>query len=267
MDSSIEITKAYSQDRRRMQLHGFEREDLGTLIRYKPKQPESGGIVCFAEIPADRADAEIAAQSQYFSDRRIDFEWKVYDFDEPKDLRERLRDYGFEEGEAESLMILDLEARGLEIGTRTGGYSIRCVESETEIQHLVEVQESVWRRNFPWLLQQLLESRPVTRFFCAYKHETPIGGGWIEFPKDSIFAELHGGSVLPPHRGRGIYSRIFDLRVKEAQARGFRYIAVDAAPMSKPILKAKGFIELCQTHPMTRKHTKAIHATPTKTPR
>jgi hypothetical protein len=42
-------------------------------------------------------------------------------------------------------------------------------------------------------------------------------------------------------------------RIAEATARGYRWITVDAAPMSRPILLKKGFMRVCWTYPMCRR--------------
>jgi GNAT superfamily N-acetyltransferase len=70
------------------------------------------------------------------------------------------------------------------------------------------------------------------------------------FEWQSTFADLHGGAVLSTLRGKGIYSLLFYDRCQEAQRRGYQYLAVDAAPMSRPILEQKGFQLVCFTYPM-----------------
>ena len=43
---------------------------------------------------------------------------------------------------------------------------------------------------------------------------------------------------------------MFERRLEAARARGVPYLAVDAAPMSRPILERKGFRYICGTYPM-----------------
>jgi len=69
----------------------------------------------------------------------------------------------------------------------------------------------------------------------------------------SAFADLHGGAVLEAARGRGVYSRLLQVRVAHARERRCEYLSVDAAPMSRPILEAKGFTRICGTYPMRLK--------------
>jgi hypothetical protein len=38
--------------------------------------------------------------------------------------------------------------------------------------------------------------------------------------------------------------------MRDARARGYEFVAVDAAPMSRPILMRQGFTPVCFTYPM-----------------
>ncbi len=86
--------------------------------------------------------------------------------------------------------------------------------------------------------------------FCAYAGQQAIGTGWTDYPAHSRFPELHGGAVLPEWRGRGVYAALFERRFAQARARGFEWMAVDASPMSRPILESMGFMPVCETWPM-----------------
>ena len=92
--------------------------------------------------------------------------------------------------------------------------------------------------------------------YCAYVDGKPVATGRISFPAGSNFAGLWGGGVLPAMRGRGLYTAMLSHRIAEAKSRGYRWITIDAAPMSRPILLKKGFMHVCWTYPM-------IHAAPT----
>jgi GNAT superfamily N-acetyltransferase len=140
-------------------------------------------------------------------------------------------------------------------GLRTNGVRVlRASLDNNVIDDIVAVQEQVWNCRFPWLAAQLgaavAESAVDTAIYCAYLDARPVGTGWIDFIPGSRFADLHGGSVVDEARGRGIYSLLYERRVAEARRRECRYLAVDAAPMSRPILEHKGFEHVCNTYPM-----------------
>lgn len=149
-------------------------------------------------------------------------------------------------------MVLDVAA------TRSRAFpesSVRVKRaSAEELDGIVQVGEEVWNCRMPWLARTLREmTDPVTgsaSVYCARTADRVVGSGWIEFHGGSRFAHLCGGSILEEYRGRGLYSRLFEVRIAEARARGVPYIAVDAAPMSRPILERRGFRFVCHTYPM-----------------
>lgn len=244
------LIESYRHERRVMEISDFLREDLGTVVRYSPIHQDAEGIVCFTNIPCEQLDEEIQRHIAHFEGRNIGFEWKVYDSDEPACLRKKLIDSGFDEGEAESLMMYEIAAFQPPGSSEKDGITLRRVEGKTVLKQIVELQESVWDRSFTWLFDQLRSMWNHAAFYAAYDNELLVGAGWIEYPQGAQFAELHGGAVLPAFRGRGIYSQLFEIRMRDALARGVRWVAVDAAPMSRPILEAKGLKRLDTTYPM-----------------
>ena len=248
--TSREIFQRYADERKAVTPAGYKADDIRGLTRYTPIRPNLDGIVMFSEHSESSIDEAIVIQVEYF--KRIDrpFEWKVYDFDVPTDLAVRLEAHGFERGENEAFMVYDVHAHVPR--TRRCDLRIERVAAAAGFRHIAIIQEQVWGKSFPWLETSLLESLENSAIYCAYIDEAPVGTGWIEFLAGTEFAELHGGSVLFGERGGGIYSALFDIRVEEAKLRGTKFLAVDAAPMSRPILLKKGFRDVCETLPLRR---------------
>lgn len=262
MDDINALRARYRAERRLQELPGFEREDLGVVVRYTPLKADTRGFVCFTDIPGDDPAAEIGRQLDHFAARGTGFEWKVYGSDNPPGLRQALRQRGFREGDREALMV-----RSVLEPLRTGGERddvivadgtddemvVKRLEDPAGLVAFVRLQIAVWEHKVPsWLLGHLeSEWEQGTAFFGAYHGDDLVGSGWIEYPPGSQFAEIHGGAMLPGFRGRGVYSRLLASRIDDARERGVRWLAVDAAPMSRPILEAKGFTRLVDTWPMT----------------
>jgi GNAT superfamily N-acetyltransferase len=245
----------YAADRRDRRLEGFHEERFPHLVRYTPAARDIEGFVAFADLPPGGEREAILEQVRFFADRGEPFEWKVYDFDRPADLRVLLEREGFVAGPMEAFMLLPLGGSPTpHPGVAATGIRLERVRTEEGIRHVVAVQEEVWQRDLSWLADTLwrsLSERPEEMsIHCAYSGSRPVGTGWTEFPDGSQFADLHGGAVLPEARGRGVYSLLFDQRRQEAWKRGYRYLTVDAAPMSRPILERKGFLHICDTYPM-----------------
>ena len=244
---------AYTDERREMEIANYDREDMGSVVRYTPRDPNADGIVCFARIPESQLDDQIAQQVTYFQNLKLDFEWKVYDFDEPGCLKKRLRDSGFEEGEAQSLMVYDLFHFNSEDGEIQDDVEIRRIENASGIKEVVDLQKSVRNRSYPWLFAHLKATLNHSAIYCAYCDGTAVGIGWIEYPEGSQFAEIHGGAVVREFRGLRIYSRLLEARLEDALNRGLRFVAVDAGPMSRPILERKAFVRLSGTYPLMKR--------------
>jgi GNAT superfamily N-acetyltransferase len=245
----------YVQERRASPIPGFDVELLPNLTRYLSKAPAGEGMVMFARLPDGEAVRQIREHVAFFKSRNQRMEWKVYDFDVPADLRALLEAEGFTAHHREVFMIrvIDDDIRG-ESAKANGVEVVRASLANNVIDDVVAVQEQVWDCPFPWLGPQLkaalAQPSSDTAIYCAYLDAQPVGTGWIDFIPRARFADLHGGAVLERSRGRGIYSLLYERRVEEARGRECRYLAVDAAPMSRPILEHKGFEHICDTYPM-----------------
>jgi GNAT superfamily N-acetyltransferase len=251
-EGSVEAMIAeYVRDRSKLDMPNFKRENFGRFVRYSPQRSDLGGIICFTNIEEEELDSIVKEQIAHFQKCCKEFEWKVYDFDHPKDLRMQLLDHGFQEGPEETLMIYDLAGGESRSTKKLKDINIERIEDPNRIQDVVCVQNAVWHRSFPWLADQLESSLENADIYCAYADCAPIATGWIDYHPDSRFAEIHGGAVLPEYRGQGVYSLLFEQRMAAARTRGVEYVTVDAAPMSRPILAKKGFIRLCATSPLT----------------
>ncbi len=79
--------------------------------------------------------------------------------------------------------------------------------------------------------------------------ERPIAAGRLELPPSGEFAGLWGGGTVPDWRHRGVFRSLVAYRAAIARDRGFRYLQVDAAEASRPILERLGFVELAKTMP------------------
>lgn len=245
-----ELFYHYATQRKAVAPAGFRRDEISGLSRYTPLAPLLDGLVMFAELADASADEAIAAQTEYFRGLGRPFEWKHYEFDTPADLRTRLETRGFVAGDAEAFMLFDVAEH--QPRPSRDGIRVARITNREGLGDVIGVQRQVWGNSFPWLEASLAASLGESAIFCAYAGDTPVGTGWMEFPPAADFAELHGGSVLPEYRGRGIYTQLFDARVAEAAQRECRYLSVDASPKSRPILLRKGFTYICETVPLRK---------------
>jgi GNAT superfamily N-acetyltransferase len=255
----IDIFKEYASERRLQKIEGFQRTDEAYLVRYTPQDKSAGGLVTYADLTPGDEKNQIQKQISYFVSLSVNFEWKIHEFDSGCSLKAILENNSFIAGEEEAFMIFDIQDASEIDKKRDCSWEIRNISDLEGVSDVVYVQENVWDRKFDWLADQLLQNVQTSpeslSVYCAYYKGNPIGTGWTEFPENSKFPELHGGAVMTDWRGRGVYSDIYDKRIREARTRGFRYLAVDASLMSRPILEKLGFKYVCKTYPMRHDHT------------
>lgn len=251
--SPAEIFDAYAQETRRLAYPGIIVESRPHFLRHTPERRNADAMVTFANLPSGRADAMIDEQIAHFARLGRPFEWKLYALDQPADLRARLERRGFMSDPIEVFMVFPLD-RNLAFADRLAGVEIRRIQDDRGVRDLVAIQERLHDRSFAgWgdeLLTTLAQAPASISLYGAYANGLAVGGGRAAYPENGQFAGIFGGSVLPEYRGRGIYSALLRRRAQEARERGYCYLMVDAAPMSRPILEKKGFIPICETRPM-----------------
>jgi GNAT superfamily N-acetyltransferase len=237
------IFEEYAFDRRTARVPGYTVEVGDDITRHLPQHGDDEALLWLARFATQDADRRITEELDQLKRRDWAAEWKLHDFDEPVDLKTRLEERGLRAHHEEALMILDV-ARARP--RRFPAIDVRIEEASGEdLDEIASLQEEIWEIRLPWLPRTLHEMthpvRGTAKVYCARTAQRIVGSGWIEFHGSSRFAQLCGGGLLEDHRGRGIYSRLFQRRIDEARARGVPYIAVDAAPMSRPILERRGF--------------------------
>jgi hypothetical protein len=230
-------------------------ESDGVVVRRIARPGHGGSGVYWSALSADTADAVIAAQVAYFAARDEEFEWKLYDYDEPADLAARLLAAGFEPDDTESLMIGRLaEVRSaLRAADPPSGITIEQVTDAAGIDRLVAVHEEVFGRDESELRESLLarlaSAGEPTGLVLAVADGQAVSAARVDISPGCRFAGLWGGGTLLPWRGRGIYRALVRYRAELAAQQGCQYLTVDAMDTSKPILERSGFAALATTTP------------------
>jgi ribosomal protein S18 acetylase RimI-like enzyme len=199
--------------------------------------------VLHADLDETTAASEVAAQIEHFRARGEPLQWKVYDHDEPATLPEHLSAAGFTLADTETLMMLDLERSTLD-SSAPKGIVVRRLTDASELSDVAVVSQAAFGESYPRLIAEFEARLPLgtLAFYVAYDGATPVAAGRLELPRNAEFAGLYGGGTAPAYRCRGIYRSLVAARAHEAQSRGFRYLNVEAAESSKPILVRLGFM-------------------------
>ncbi|AEV85664.1 acetyltransferase [Actinoplanes sp. SE50] len=226
---------------------GMRHEYDGVLLRIV------GGHVGRIRAPRDVGvtgaglDRLIARQRDYFRARGEGVEWKVRSHDRPADLPERLVAAGFVAGEPASVLIGSAEEMAGD-PVLPDGVVLRRISAAGDLRRMAELQSEVLGEDCSWVAAHLaarvsadpdqltiLAAEAGGRFVCT---------ALVEYCPGTDFGALLGGATLPDWQGRGLYRAMIAARAREAVARGFRLLHVDASAASAPILRRCGFHEI-----------------------
>jgi GNAT superfamily N-acetyltransferase len=225
---------------------GRRREDDGVLTRIVGPSPSAlDHMVFHSRLTAGTADAVIAAEVATARRLGHGMQWNVYDDDEPRDLLRRLSSAGFYEQASETVLVLPSDDPRLRHDP-PAGTSIRRVTRTVELEDYFAVERAVWGTAYEaWVMSwfvPVLEGRAdPAGIFIAYAGDVPVGVGWLTLPPGRTFAHLFGGTVLPAHRGRGVYRALVSARARLAAEHGLRFLVTDANSRSEPVLRRLGF--------------------------
>ena len=247
-----QIIALYDQDERRnVEYPDMRREVTPDVVRLINTSDTGDGMVIYSKLDEASAEDTIREQVSYFESIGQDFEWKVYDYDKPSDLKDRLGSYGFIVEEVEALVVLDLEDAP-DLLWQPARHNVQRITDPEQLAHVQTVEQQVWDEDSSWVIHYLggaLSKYPEQMsVYVAYIDEQPVSAAWIFFPGHSRFASLWGGATVSGFRKQGLYTALLAVRAQEAKARQVRYLTVDASPMSRPILEKYGFEMLAYSY-------------------
>jgi len=252
--TTTELLALYDiEERRQVSVPGFRREETPQLVRMIDEAGAHAYIAWSRLTPAE-VERTIENEMSHFGSLGLEFEWKTYSHDTPSDLVERLRGHGFTVEEDEAIMAIDLSELGEPYRAGAGaGISIRRIDDPNDLGDYEVVEKQVWgddTRQFMEYLSASLRDHPgYQSIYVAYVDDRPVCAARVNFSIGSSFASLWGGSTVKEFRGRGIYSAMLDLRLREARDRGYSFVTIDASPMSRPIVERRGFRLLAMSNP------------------
>ena len=253
-----QIINLYDQDQRKdVEYPDTRREVTLHVVRHISTSNSAEGHVIYSQLDESNANAVIREQVDYFESIGQGFEWKLYDYDQPPDLKERLESHGFLVEEAEAIMVLHLEDAP-EFFWQPIRQDIQRISDPEKLSDVLTVQQQVWEEDFSWLIDYLggtlRESPAQMSVYVAYVDGQPASAAWTYFPRHSQFASLWGGSTVAAFRKQGLYSALLAVRAQEARDRQVKFLTVDASDMSRPILEKFGFQRIAYSYPCKWKH-------------
>ncbi len=232
----------------------FTREELPGIVRMAPRGGDERGFLAYTQLNESNVEAAIEAQIAHFEKLGRDFEWKLYDYDTPGDLKQRLAQHGFKIGEDEAILFFDLTPLPERLRLPVQA-DVRRLEPGQPLDDILTIENEVWGTDHSSLVQRLKRTQDkydeLISLYVAYVGNEPAAAGWIEFYPGKPVAALWGGSTRAAYRRGGLYTALLAVRAQEALQRGVLYLTVDASPMSRPILERLGFQLVAISNPCT----------------
>ncbi|MFD1373391.1 GNAT family N-acetyltransferase [Actinoplanes sichuanensis] len=189
-------------------------------------------------------DRLIARQRDHFQARGQGVEWKVRAHDLPPELPERLVAAGFVPQEPSQVLIGFAEKVAAE-PVLPAGVVLRRLAAFEDLRRFADLQTEVFGVDCSWVADDLaarVSADPdQLTVLAAQAGDRLVCAAFVDYCPGTDFAALLGGATLPDWRGRGLYRAMIAARAREAVARGFRLLHVDASPASAPILRRCGF--------------------------
>lgn len=241
------MLEIYDHYRRHVLLPGLQREEMPGLVRHRTRSGE--GTIVFSHLTEDDAEATIAGQVEEFRRSRAALEWLAYSHDTPGNLRALLERHGFVAESTDAIMMLDLEAApAFPIGD--GRHDLQRATTVAELREVAAIRQQIWGENAADVTRHLVErmrtNPEALSVFLAYVDGRPAATGQLSFRPEFGFASLVSAATLPPFRRRGLHAALLLARLREARARGIRYIDSEASTMSRPLLAKVGFLPISQ---------------------
>ncbi|MHB8178495.1 MAG: GNAT family N-acetyltransferase [Vulcanimicrobiaceae bacterium] len=237
---------------RERRLLGSSSDGSGLFREWSPDRSECR--IVFSDLSPSQLAVAVHDEQAKARDGGYALEWKVYGHDPATGLTDMLVAAGFEASDVETVLVLDLDTVE---GCRFDGppYETRRIHDDRGLADVAAISRQVGRQDVEAesnRLGAMLRERPEgLSIHVAYLDGEPVSSGRIHYGHSADVAELAGGRTVPARRKRGLFSAVVAARLREAAARGCRYVFVDALPTSEPILSKLGFAALTSTQPFT----------------
>ena len=237
-----ELRKLFDREmRQRVEARGFVREEAGTIVRHVSEHQEKGFVI-YSSLTEENVQQTIDQEKERFRKAKQDFEWKVYSYDTPENLKVYLEKAGFRSEEPEALMVMKIDCDHRILSEDTS--EVVEISDEKGIRDIIALEDTIWGESHAELGMRLLrdkqEEANLLSLFGIYENNILVSSAWM-YLEGEQFASLWGGATLPEYRGKRHYTKVLAARANRAFETNHPYLTVDAGPMSKPILEKIGF--------------------------
>jgi hypothetical protein len=192
------VRRQLDQQRRTLFPDGIVGEVLPQVTRIRGEAGDWHEIA-FSSLTEADVEEVIAQQVQHYLALNVEVEWKVYAHDSPPDLRHRLERNGFEMGERETVVVLDLTNRPPWIDAPPP-HRVVSVSTPDDLETFRRVAESVFGGSREFIINAMASAIAAGssqhRGYIVYHGDVPASVGRLYTHPQSAFAGLYGGATL-----------------------------------------------------------------------
>lgn len=191
------------------------------------------------------APSDVEAVGRYASATRRPFSWWVADDAALIDAAGVLRDHGFEEGETEENMLLDLHAAVVPAGP--GPAAVSRIRTDEDLSAYADVLAANWAPPAVAVSRFLTaagagrswQHEGASRYYLARVDGAPVAG--VEAHIAAGVAGVYGVATREEWHGRGIASQLMATVLSDLKDTGPRWAALQATAAGSGIYRRFGF--------------------------
>ena len=205
-------------------------------------------------------EARIQTELAWFRGRSKLLYWKVYGHDQPPGLGDRLAQLGADAEDNAVLHMASVAEVCERLAFETQSQRLQSGSSRADVMRAQAVwvdvwpesadEQRIWGELYAGALDKLTDSpqsEQGARFWTAGS-DADAGianaAGYLIHAPNSPVALLCGGAVRKAARNQGLYKALLKARAEWAQSRGAKWLAIEASPMSAPIVQSLGFVPI-----------------------
>ena len=226
----------------------IELQESPDITLIMSKKIRMWNIVTRTHLAPTSARARIEAVTSHFEALDLPLTWHILPSTQPSNLEDYLEEYDFLLFDEEPHMVIEPTKHVLDL-PHIPGFTIERV---TDTAHLAQWHQATVGGFFPNTpsLGQLfldaytllgLDSRGPFLHYTGYMNGEPVAASTLLFTEE--MAGIYDVCTTPSARGKGIGTAITLAPLLEAQARGYRYVCLQATNMGYPLYERMGFRE------------------------
>ena len=226
----------------------LELQEAPDITLITSKEIRLWNIVTRTQLAPASVVATIEAVTSRFSSLDLPLIWHILPSTQPSNLADYLEAYDFLLFDEEPHMVIEPANHVLSLPS-IPGFTIERITDTASLAQWHQVTVESFFPNTPSLGQLFLDAYTLLGFdpqgpflhYIGYLNGEPIAASTLLFTEG--MAGIYDVCTVPSARGKGFGTAVTLASLLEAQARGYRYVCLQATRMGYPIYERIGFTE------------------------